>query len=181
LCFLLLWSSLHTLCIPHEPLQSLVCLLRSEHQLFLNFVNVLMSLIENLQPNQQLVLPGGLQRTEYGHLCQFSFTVCNTGRDGLQYHPSSFDSETGRQLKQMAMTIWNIPALRIMHSTFWVVFFRMQVYPSKRNSAEFLYTNSYRPWMRSPCCRTWTKDLMNFWNLQTNSRPCPFILLLVWY
>ena len=30
LCFLLLWSSLHTLCIPHEPLQSLVCLLRSE-------------------------------------------------------------------------------------------------------------------------------------------------------
>jgi len=99
-----------------------------------------MSLIENLQRNQQLVLPGGLQRTEYGHLCQFSFTVCNTGRDGLQYYPSSFDSEAGRQLKQMAMTIWNIPALRIMHSTFWVVFFRMQVYPSKRNSAKFLYT-----------------------------------------
>jgi len=124
-------------------------------QLFLNFVNVLMSLIENLQPNQQLVVPGGWQRTEYGHLClyilrncgnnTFSFTVCNTGRDGLQYHPSSFDSETGRQLKQMAMTIWNIPALRIMDSTFWVVLFRMQVYPSKRNSAEFLYTNSYRP------------------------------------
>jgi len=110
-----------------------------------------MSLIENLQPNQQLLLPGGWQRTEYGYLCiyilrncggnnTFSFTVCNTGRHGLQYHPSSFDSETGRQLKQMVMKIWNIPALRIMDSTFWVVFLRIQVYPSKRNSAKFLYT-----------------------------------------
>ena len=110
-----------------------------------------MSLIENLQPNQQLLLPGGWQRTEYGYLCiyilrncggnnTFSFTVCNTGRHGLQYHPSSFDSETGRQLKQMVMKIWNIPALRIMDSTFWVVFLRIQVYPSKRNSAKFSYT-----------------------------------------
>jgi hypothetical protein len=119
-------------------------------QLFLNFINVLMSLIENLQPNQQLVFPGGWQRAEYGHVClyilrncgnnKFSFTVCNTGRDGLQYHPSSFDSETGRQLKQMAMTVWDIPHLRIMDSTFWVVLFRMQVYPSKKNDAAFLYT-----------------------------------------
>ena len=119
-------------------------------QLFLNFINVLMSLIDNLQPNQQLVFPGGWQRPEYGNLClyilrnlgnnKFSFTVCNTGRDGLQYHPSSFDSETGRQLKQMALTMWNIPSQRIMDSTFWVVLFRMQVYPSKRNNAEFLYT-----------------------------------------
>ena len=110
-----------------------------------------MSLIENLQPNQQLPLPGRWQRKEYGYLClhilrncggnnTFSFTVCNTGRHGLQYHPSSFDSETGRQLKQMVMKIWNIPALRIMDSTFWVVFLRIQVYPSKRNSAKFLYT-----------------------------------------
>ena len=118
--------------------------------LFLNFLNVFVSVIENLQANQQLVLPGGWQQTDYTHLClyvvrncgdgKFSFTVINTGTDGLEYHPSSFDSETGRQLKQLAMTIWNIPAQRLMDSTFWTLLFRMQVYPSKKNNAHFLYT-----------------------------------------
>lgn len=118
--------------------------------LFLNFINVFMPLIENLQPNQQLVLPGGWQQPDYAHLClyivrncgdnKYSFTVCNTGKDGLEYHPSSFDSETGKQLKQLAMTIWNIPSSRLMDSSFWVVLFRMQVYPTKKNTAAFLYT-----------------------------------------
>ncbi len=118
--------------------------------LFLNFLNVVVSLMENLQPNQQLVLPGGWQQPDYHHLClyivrncgndRFSFTVCNTGRDGLQYHPSTFDAETGQQLKQLALTVWNIPARRLNDSTFWTLLFRMQVYPSKGNNAEFLYT-----------------------------------------
>lgn len=118
--------------------------------LFINFINVFVSLIENLQPNQQLVLPGGWQQPDYFHLClyivravgndKFTFTVCNTGKDGLQYHPSTFDPETGKELKQLALTIWNIPSRRLMDSTFWTVLFRMQVYPHKRNTAEFLYT-----------------------------------------
>jgi predicted DNA-binding protein (UPF0251 family) len=118
--------------------------------LFLNFINVFVSLIENLQANQQIVVPGGWQQPEYTHLClyivrncgdgSFSFTVCNTGKDGLQYHPATFDSETGRELKQLSMTIWNIRTARMTDSTFWTLLFRMQVYPSKRNDAEFLYT-----------------------------------------
>jgi len=118
--------------------------------LFINFINVFVSLIENLQPNQQLVLPGGWQQPDYFHLClyivravgndKFTFTVCNTGRDGLQYHPSTFDPETGRELKQLALTVWNIPSRRLTDSTFWTILFRMQVYPSKKNNAEFLYT-----------------------------------------
>ena len=117
--------------------------------LFLNFINVYVSLIENLQPNQQIVVPGGWQQPEYTHVClyivrncgsSFSFTVCNTGRDGLQYHPATFDPETGREMKQLAMTIWSIPASRMQDSTFWTLLFRMQVYPSKKNDAEFLYT-----------------------------------------
>lgn len=117
--------------------------------LFLNFLNVFVSLMENLQPNQQLVLPGGWQQPDYHHLClyivrncgneRFSFTVCNTGKDGLQYHPNTFDPETGRQLKQLALTVWNIPANRLKDSTFWTLLFRMQVYPSKANTAIFLY------------------------------------------
>ena len=38
------------------------------------------------------------------------------------------------------MTIWDIPADRVTDSTFWVLLFRMQVYPSKKNDASFLYT-----------------------------------------
>jgi hypothetical protein len=118
--------------------------------LFLNFINVFISLIENLPPGQQLVLPGGWQQPEYTYLCLYiirncgsgswSFTVCNTGRDGLQYHPASFDPETGHELKQLAMTVWDIPKHRVLDSTFWVLLFRMQVYPSRKNSADFLYT-----------------------------------------
>ena len=118
--------------------------------LFLNFLNVFVSLMENVQPNQQLVLPGGWQQPEYTYLClyiirncgnnRWSFTVCNTGKDGLQYHPASFDPETGRELKQLAMTVWDIPGERVLDSTFWTLLFRMQVYPSRRNNAAFLYT-----------------------------------------
>jgi hypothetical protein len=118
--------------------------------LFLNFINVFVPLIDKVQPNQQLVLPGGWQQPDYCNLClyvvrncgdnKWSFTVCNTSKDGLEYHPSSFDPETGRQLKQLAMTIWEIPSARLLDSTFWILLFRMQVYPSRKNTAEFLYT-----------------------------------------
>lgn len=118
--------------------------------MFLNFINVFLPLMENLEANQQVVFPGGWQTSDSFHLCvyivrncgsdKFSFTVCNTGKDGLEYHPSTFDSETGKELKQLALTVWNIPGKRLMDSTFWTILFRMQVYPSKRNSAKFLYT-----------------------------------------
>lgn len=118
--------------------------------LFLNFLNVFISLVEQVQVNQQLVLPGGWQQPEYTYLClyiirncgnnRWSFTVCNVGKDGIQYHPSTFDPETGKDLKQLAMTIWDIPANRILDSTFWTLLFRMQVYPSRKNNAAFLYT-----------------------------------------
>jgi hypothetical protein len=58
----------------------------------------------------------------------------------MQYHPASFDSETGKELKQLAMTVWDIPAVRVCDSTFWTLLFRMQVYPSRKNNAAFLYT-----------------------------------------
>jgi Variant SH3 domain len=84
--------------------------------LFLNFINVFVEVISKVQPGQQLVLPGGWQQPDYTYLClyiirchgqnRWSFTVCNTGKDGLQYHPASFDAETGIELKQLAMTIW---------------------------------------------------------------------------
>jgi hypothetical protein len=118
--------------------------------MFLNFINVFIPIMEKLEPNQQLVLPGGWQQPDSFHIClyiirncgsdKWSFTVCNTGKDGLEYHPSTFDSETGKEQKQLALTVWNIPSKQLMDSSFWAVLFRMQIYPSKRNSAHFLYT-----------------------------------------
>ena len=118
--------------------------------LFLNFINTFVNLVGNLQADQQLVMPGGWQQPDRAHLClyilrnqgggRFTFSVVNTGPDGLEYHPSNFDSTTGRQTKQLCLTIWDIPAERVTDSTFWVLLFRMQVYPSKKNVASFLYT-----------------------------------------
>lgn len=117
--------------------------------LFLNFINTYVNLVGNLQVGQQLVLPGGWQQPDAAHVClyilrnrgsTFSFSVVNTGPDGLEYHPSNFDNTTGRQTKQLCLTIWDIPPERVTDSTFWALLFRMQVYPSKRNNAEFLYT-----------------------------------------
>jgi len=117
--------------------------------LFLNFINTFVNLVGNIQTNQQLVMPGGWQTLDSAHVCLYilrnrgnswSFSVVNTGPNGLEYHPSNFDNTTGRQTKQLCLTIWDIPRERIVDSTFWVLLFRMQVYPSKRNSADFLYT-----------------------------------------
>jgi len=117
--------------------------------LFLNFINTFVNLVGNLQVGQQLVMPGGWQQTDSCHIClyilrnmgtRYSFSVVNTGPAGLEYHPSDFDSVTGRQTKQLCLTVWDVPPERVTDSTFWVLLFRMQVYPSKRNTAEFLYT-----------------------------------------
>lgn len=116
--------------------------------LFLTFINTLVNLIGNLQINQQLVLPGGWQTPDSAHLClyvlrnrgaSYTFSVLNTGPEGLEYHKSNFDPTTGRQTKQLCLTVYDIPHERVTDSTFWVLLFRMQVYPSKRNGAEFLY------------------------------------------
>lgn len=121
--------------------------------LFLNFINTFVNLLGNLQMGQQLVLPGGWQGLDSAHVClyilrrsntdngnTYSFSVVNTGPAGLEYHPSNFDSTTGRQTKQLCLSIWDIPRDHVIDSTFWVLLFRMQVYPSKRNTPEFLYT-----------------------------------------
>ena len=117
--------------------------------LFLNFINVFVDLVDKIQPHQQIVIPGGWQQTEKAHVClyilrhcgdSFSFSVCNTGGDGLEFHPSKFDEMSGKEEKNLALTIWNIPPERLRDSSFWVPLFRMQVYPSRRNTATFLYT-----------------------------------------
>ena len=122
---------------------------RKLDQLFLDFINIFVSLVEKMKADQQLVIPGGWQTTDKAQLClyilrhcgdTFSFTICNTGSDGLQFHPSKFNEMSGKEEKNLALTLWNIPPERVLDSSFWVPLFRLQVYPSKRNTAAYLYT-----------------------------------------
>jgi hypothetical protein len=124
---------------------------------FLNLMNMFVPLIGNMRSYQQLVIPGGwstLLTTSgdiktHSHLVLYvlknqgngtwSFTVCNMGPEGLEYHPSSIDEDSGREMKQLALTIWDIPSERIMDSTFWTLVFRMQIYPHRRHGAQLLY------------------------------------------
>ena len=78
-------------------------------------------------PNNTAVLPGGWQTPDSVHVClyllrncgsSYSFSVVNTRPLGLEYHPSNFDSTTGRQTKQLCLTVWDIPPERVTDSTF---------------------------------------------------------------
>ena len=124
---------------------------------FLNLLNLFVPLLGNMRSHQQLVIPGGWSTLVQGtgdiktssHLMLYvlknqgdstwSFTVCNLGPEGLEYHPSSIDEDSGREMKQLALTIWNIPSDRILDSSFWTLLFRMQIYPHRRNGPQLLY------------------------------------------
>ena len=117
---------------------------------FINFINALVNLIGHLPVNEQIILPGGWKNPEQHHIMlyilrnvgegKFTFTVCNTGLEGLEYHASRFDETSGRHLKNLALTVWDIPAARILDSSFWTVLFYMQIYSSRKHNAELLYT-----------------------------------------
>ena len=111
-------------------------------------------LVKSLPPNEMLVAPGGWLRPESTHLLlyilkhdgndTFTFTVCNTGskdkNSGLEYHPASFNSITGKMERNMALSLYNIPASRVTDASFWSLVFRMQIYPSSKNGPDMLYT-----------------------------------------
>lgn len=66
-----------------------------------------------------------VQRTAADEL---SLTVCNTGPDGLQYHPIKVDVESSpNMLYRLSFVIPNIPSHRLHDSAFWLMLFRMQV------------------------------------------------------
>ena len=147
---------------------------------FLAFINVFVPLIGNLKPSQQIVIPGGWTTIVPGsgdvktstHLCLYilrnqgngmwSFTVCNTGPEGLEYHPSSIDENSGREMKQLALNIWDIPSERILDSTFWTLVFRMQIYPHKRNGPKIFYEHLLPSLNSRPLLSNMTSEAVEF-------------------
>ena len=121
---------------------------------FVSFLDRFVYLVKSLPNNEMIVAPGGWLRPESTHLLlyilkrnnddTFTFTVCNTGdtseHSGLEFHPAQFNPNSGKMERNMALSIYNIPASRVTDGSFWALLFRMQVYPSTKNGPDVLYT-----------------------------------------
>jgi len=102
---------------------------------FIDFINSLVNLIGHLPTREQIILPGGWKNPDGHHIMlyilrnvgnqKFTFSVCNAGLAGLEYHASRFDEASGKHLKNLAMTLWDIPAKCVLDSSFWTLLFYM--------------------------------------------------------
>ena len=117
--------------------QSLPLKSKSEQQV-LEFIHSLTAAIRNLPKGGFLAVPGGwvsnddsfvlLLIVERTGLEEFAVAVCNTGPDGLSYHPLRADPvESCNMLYRMCMVIDHVPEPRIADSSFWFMITRMQV------------------------------------------------------
>jgi hypothetical protein len=111
---------------------------KSEQQL-LEFIEKVTSKVRTLAVGGVFLVPCGwltgsesfsiivvVQRTATDELC---LAVCNTGPDGLQYHPIKCCVETSsNMLYRLAFALTGVPAHRLHDSAFWFMLLRMQVH-----------------------------------------------------
>jgi hypothetical protein len=118
--------------------QSLPIKSQSEQQI-LEYVHGVTAALRNLTPGCFLAVPGGwvtsaddsfvlLLIVERMGAEEFSLAVCNTGPDGLSYHPLRADAEEScNMLYRMCLVFDHIPEARLADSSFWFMVARMQV------------------------------------------------------
>jgi hypothetical protein len=118
--------------------QSLPIKSQSEQQI-LEYVHGVTAALRNLSPGCFLAVPGGwvtsaddsfvlLLIVERIGAEEFSLAVCNTGPDGLSYHPLRADAEEScNMLYRMCLVFDHVPEARLADSSFWFMVARMQV------------------------------------------------------
>ena len=118
--------------------QSLPIKSKSEQQI-LEYIHSLTTSIRNLSTGSFLGIPGGwvtspeesfalLLIVERTGIDEFALAVCNTGPDGLSYHPLRSDAvESCNMLYRMCLVIDHVPEARLADSSFWFMVARMQV------------------------------------------------------
>jgi hypothetical protein len=117
--------------------QSLPLRSKSEQQV-LEYIHSLTAAIRNLSKGCFLAVPGGwvsndesfalLLIVERTGTEELAVAVCNTGPDGLSYHPLRADPvESCNMLYRMCFVIDQIPEHRLADSSFWFMIARMQV------------------------------------------------------
>ena len=120
---------------------------------FVNFLERWHERLDNMQPGQTTILPGGWHGTVAGHALMhiiechadpsspqgkaFSFVVCNTGA-GLQWHPSTV-KEYPKIKYRTSLRFENIPYSRMVDAGYWLMFFRLQVVSSDDHCEDLLY------------------------------------------
>ena len=121
-------------------------------QLCLEFVHGIITRIKTLNIGGHIMVPGGwADKTEDFSLLfivervstdKLTLAVCNSGPDGLGYHPIKADVLNSANMKyKMSLVFEDVPDARLCDSSFWFLVSRMHVWPGETHNAKMLYEN----------------------------------------
>jgi len=122
---------------------------KSEQQC-LEFVHGIVTRIKALHTGAHIMVPcGWADKTEdFGYIFviervstdKLMLAVCNSGPDGLGYHPIKADVMNTANMKyRMSLVFEDVPDARLCDSSFWFLVSRMQVWPGESHNAKMLY------------------------------------------
>lgn len=133
----------------HDLCRSLPSRSKSEQQC-LEFVHGIITRIKALPSGGHIMAPGGwADKTEDFSLIfiiervstdKLTLAVCNSGPDGLGYHPIKADVLNAANMKyKMSLVFEDVPDARLCDSSFWFLVSRMHVWPGETHNAKMLY------------------------------------------
>ena len=133
----------------HDLCRCLPSKSKSEQQC-LEFVHGIITRIKALPAGAHIMVPGGWVETAEDFSLIFivervgterlTLAVCNSGPDGLGYHPIKADLvDTANMKYKMSMVFEDVPDARLCDSSFWFLAARMHVWPGETHNAKMLY------------------------------------------
>jgi len=133
----------------HDLCRCLPSRSKSEQQC-LEFVHGIITRIKALPVGGHIMAPGGWADTTEDFALIFiiervttdrlTLAVCNSGPDGLSYHPIKADLLNAANMKyKMSLVFEDVPDARLCDSTFWFLVSRMHVWPAETHNAKMLY------------------------------------------
>ena len=133
----------------HDLCRCLPSRSKSEQQC-LEFVHGVITRIKAMPAGGHIMVPGGwVDKTEEFSLLfivervstdRLTLAVCNSGPDGLGYHPIKADVINAANMKyKMSLVFEDIPEARLCDSAFWFLASRMHVWQGETHNAKMLY------------------------------------------
>lgn len=133
----------------HDLCRCLPAKSKSEQQC-LEFVHGVITRIKAMPAGGHIMVPGGwVDKTEDFSLLfivervstdKLTLAVCNSGPDGLGYHPIKADVMNAANMKyKMSLVFEDVPEARLCDSSFWFLASRMHVWQGEPHNAKMLY------------------------------------------
>ena len=133
----------------HDLCRCLPSKTKSEQQC-LEFVHGIITRIKAMPAGGHIMVPGGwVDKTEDFSLVfvvervstdKLTLAVCNSGPDGLGYHPIKADVVNAANMKyRMSLVLEDVPEARLCDSSFWFLASRIHVWPGEAHNAKMLY------------------------------------------